>query len=332
MYRAFSKIFKMITKDQIELAHTRIKPYIHSTPVLTCEAIDAMAGCAIFFKCENFQKVGAFKARGAMNAALSLTPEQLKKGLATHSSGNHAQAIARAGKILNTRSFIVMPRTAPLIKKKGVEGYGGKIFECEPTLQARETMLAQVITETGATEIHPFDNYDVIAGQATAAKELIEEINELDIIMAPVGGGGLLSGTALSAHFFSPRTIVIGAEPSGADDAYRSMQSGKIEDSQADTVADGLLTNLCEKTFSIIRDDVKEILTVSDEEIIVAMRLVWERMKIIIEPSCAVPLAALLNNKKKFAGKRVGIILSGGNVDLDKIAMLFNISGERNKN
>ena len=322
----------MITKDQIELAHTRIKPYIHWTPVLTCEAIDVMAGCSIFFKCENFQKVGAFKARGAMNAALCLAPEELKKGLATHSSGNHAQAIARAGKILNTPSFIVMPRTAPLIKKKGVQGYGGRIFECESTLQARETMLAQVIANTGATEIHPFDNYDVIAGQATAAKELIEKINELDVVMAPVGGGGLLSGTALSAYYFLPGAIVIGAEPSGADDAYRSMKSGKIEASQANTMADGLLTNLCEKTFSIIWEHVNEILTVPDEEIIAAMRLVWERMKIIIEPSCAVPLAALMKNKEKFAGKRIGIILSGGNVDLDKIAMLFNIAGERNKN
>ncbi len=325
-------MFNMVSKAQIEQAHERIKPYIHRTPVLTCTAIDAIAGCYIFFKCENFQKVGAFKARGAMNAALSLTPEDLKKGLATHSSGNHAQAIARAANILNTPSFIVMPRTAPLIKKKGVEGYGGKIFDCEPTLEARETMLSQVIENTGATEIHPFNNYDVIAGQATAAKELIEELNGLDIIMAPVGGGGLLSGTALSAHFFSPGTIVIGAEPAGADDAYRSMKSGKIEASQANTVADGLLTNLCEKTFSIIREQVKEILTVSDVEIIAAMRLVWERMKIIVEPSCAVPLAALMKNKEKFAGKRIGIILSGGNVDLDKIAMLFDIAGERNKN
>jgi threonine dehydratase len=325
-------MFNMVSKALIEQAHERIKPYIHRTPVLTCTAIDAIAGCYIFFKCENFQKVGAFKARGAMNAALCLTPEDLKKGLATHSSGNHAQAIARAANILNTPSFIVMPRTAPLIKKKGVEGYGGKIFDCEPTLEARETMLSQVIENTGATEIHPFNNYDVIAGQATAAKELIEEINGLDIIMAPVGGGGLLSGTALSAHFFSPGTIVIGAEPAGADDAYRSMKSGRIEASQANTVADGLLTNLCEKTFSIIRKHVKEILTVSDEEIIAAMRLVWERMKIIVEPSCAVPLAALMKNKEKFAGKRIGIILSGGNVDLDKMAMLFSMAGERNKN
>ena len=320
----------MITRQDIEQAHERIKSYIHRTPVLSSAAIDKIAGCSIFFKCENFQKVGAFKARGAMNAALSLTPEQLSKGLATHSSGNHAQAIARAGQILNTKSFIVMPRTAPLIKKKGVEGYGGKIFECEPTLQSRETTLAKVIAETGATEIHPFDNFQVITGQATAAKELIEEIKELDIIMSPVGGGGLLSGSSLSAEYFSPATIIIAGEPSGADDAYRSMKSGKIEASQSNTIADGLLTNLCEKTFSIIREKVKEVLTVNDEEIIAAMRLVWERMKIVIEPSAAVPFAALLKNKEKFNGKRVGIILSGGNVDLDKIAVLFSAGSNKN--
>ena len=323
------KELSIISRQDIEQAHERIKAFIHRTPVLTCAAIDAIAGCSIFFKCENLQKVGAFKARGAMNAARSLTPEQLAKGLATHSSGNHAQAIARAAQILNTKSFIVMPRTAPAIKKKGVEGYGGKIFECEPTLQSRETTLAQVIAETGATEIHPFDNYQVITGQATAAKELFEEIENIDIVMTPVGGGGLLSGTCLTAEYFSPNTVVIAGEPAGADDAFRSMQSGKIEPSQSDTIADGLLTNLCEKTFSIIRQKVKEVITVNDEEIIAAMRLVWERMKIIVEPSGAVPLAALLKNKEKFAGKRVGIIFSGGNVDFDKMAALFSVGGNK---
>ncbi len=314
----------MITLENIKEAHDRIRPYIHRTPVLTCEAIDKMSGCHIFFKCENFQKVGAFKARGAMNAALLLTEAQVKKGLATHSSGNHAQAIARAGKILNTPTFIVMPRTAPLIKKKGVAGYGGKIIECEPTLLARETTLASVIAETGATEIHPFDNYDVITGQATSAKELIEDTTDLNFILAPVGGGGLLSGTALASKYLSPATIVIAGEPEGADDTFRSMQSGKIESSQANTIADGLLTSLCVKTFTIIREHVKEVLIVSDREILEAMRLIWERMKIIIEPSCAVPLAALLKHKEKFAGKRIGIILSGGNVDFDKIGNLFS--------
>ena len=208
-------------KQTITEAHERIKPYVSHTPVMTSQSINERAGCSVFFKCENFQKVGAFKARGAMNAALSLTAEQRAKGIATHSSGNHAQAIARAAKILGIKSYIVMPRTAPEIKKRGVSGYGGEIFECEPTLQARETTLAEVVSKTGASEIHPFNNYEVIAGQATAAKEFFEEVGHLDVIMAPVGGGGLLSGTALAAKFFSPGTLVIAGEPLGSDDAYR---------------------------------------------------------------------------------------------------------------
>lgn len=310
-------------KQTIIEAHERIKTYISHTPVMTSQSINERAGCHIFFKCENFQKVGAFKARGAMNAALSLSPEKRAKGLATHSSGNHAQAIARAAKILGTKSYIVMPRTAPEIKKQGVRGYGGEIFECEPTLIAREAMLAAVIAKTEATEIHPFNNYEVIAGQATAAKELFEEVGSLDVIMTPVGGGGLLSGTALAAKYFSPNTIVIAGEPAGSDDAYRSMKSGKIEPAQSNTIADGLLTTLGDKTFPIIQQNVKEIITVTDDEILDALRLVWERMKIIIEPSCAVPLAALLKEKERFAGKRIGIILSGGNVDLEKVLLLM---------
>jgi threonine dehydratase len=216
-----------------------------------------------------------------------------------------------------------MPRTAPEIKKRGVRGYGGEIFECEPTLQARESTLAEVIQKTGATEIHPFNNYQVIAGQATAAKELFEEIEDLDVIMAPVGGGGLLSGTALAAKYFSPKTKVIAGEPAGSDDAYRSMQSGKIEQAQSQTIADGLLTTLGDKTFPIIKELVSEVITVSDAQIVEAMRMVWERMKIIIEPSCAVPLAALLKEKESFRGQRVGIILTGGNVDLEKVLGLM---------
>jgi len=304
-------------------AHERIKPYISHTPVMTSQSVNERAGCQVFFKCENFQKVGAFKSRGAMNAALSLSPEQRAKGIATHSSGNHAQAIARAAKIMGIKSYIVMPRTAPEIKKRGVRGYGGEIFECEPTLQARETTLAEVIGKTGATEIHPFNNYEVIAGQATAAKELFEEVGQLDVIMVPVGGGGLLSGTALATKYFSPGTVVIAGEPAGSDDAYRSLKSGKIEQAQSNTIADGLLTSLGDKTFPIIQENVKEIITVTDDEIIDALRLVWERMKIIIEPSCAVPLAALLKEKDKFSGKRVGIILTGGNVDLERVLNLL---------
>jgi threonine dehydratase len=258
-----------------------------------------------------------------MNAALSLSAEQRAKGLATHSSGNHAQALARAAQILGVKSYIVMPRTAPEIKKRGVSGYGGEIFECEPTLQARESTLAEVIAKTGASEIHPFNNYEVITGQATAAKELLEEVSDLHIVMAPVGGGGLLSGAALTAKYFSPNTMMIAGEPEGSDDAYRSLKSGKIEQAQSNTIADGLLTTLGDKTFPIIRDHVKEIITVTDEEIIVALRLTWERLKIIIEPSCAVPLAAVLKSPEKFKGKRVGIILSGGNVDLDKVGKWF---------
>lgn len=313
----------MITKESIRAAHERIKTYIHHTPVITSESLDDLTGCRIFFKCENFQKVGAFKARGAMNAALTLSEVERKKGLATHSSGNHAQALARAAKILATKSYIVMPRTAPEIKKRGVRAYGGEIFECEPTLQAREATLAEVIAKTGATEIHPFNNFKVIEGQATAAKELIEGVSPLDFILAPVGGGGLLSGTALAANFFSPKTVVIGAEPAGSDDAFRSLQSGKIEEAQSNTIADGLLTKLGDKTFPIIQEGVKEIITVTDEEIIAAMRLIWERLKIIVESSCAVPFAAVLKSKPKFLGKRVGIILSGGNVDLEKVAKWF---------
>lgn len=313
----------MITKEQITQAHERIKPYIHRTPVMKSDSINEMAGCHIYFKCENFQKVGAFKARGAMNAALLIPEAERKKGLATHSSGNHAQALARAGKILGVKSYIVMPRTAPEIKKRGVRGYGGEITECEPTLAARESTLADVMAKTGATEIHPFNNYDVMAGQATAAKELFSDTPHLDFLLAPVGGGGLLSGTALAAKYFSPDTVVIAGEPAGSDDAYRSLKSGKIEQAQSQTIADGLLTTLGDKTFPIIKENVREVITVTDDEIINAMRIIWERLKIIVEPSCVVPFAAVLKEKEKFAGKNVGIILSGGNVDLEKVAEFF---------
>jgi threonine dehydratase len=232
--------------------------------------------------------------------------------------------VSRAARIVGVPAYIVMPKTAPEIKKRGVRGYGGQIFECEPTVESRESMLADVIKKTGATEVHPFNNYDVIAGQATAAKELIEDVPvKLNVLLAPVGGGGLLSGTLLAVKYFSPKTMVIAGEPAGSDDAYRSLQSRKIETAQANTIADGLLTSLGDKTFPIIRDHVTEIITVTDEEIVAAMRLIWERLKIIVEPSCAVPFAAVLKAKEKFSGKRVGIILSGGNVDLKKACALF---------
>lgn len=313
----------MITPNTILEAHERIKPYINHTPVITSEDLDELAGCSFYFKCENLQKIGAFKARGAMNAMLSFSPEMRSNGVATHSSGNHAQAVARAAKLVNTKAYVVMPRNVPAIKKDGVKRYDGIIIECEPTLESRESTLAEVIKKTSAVEIHPFNNYEVIAGQATAAKELIDEVPGLDFIVAPVGGGGLISGTSLAAKYFSPQTNVIAGEPSGADDAFRSMQSGKIERSQSNTIADGLLTSLGDKTFAIIRENVQEIITVSDEEIIKAMRLVWEKLKVIIEPSGAVPLAAVMKQKEKFLNKRVGIIFSGGNVDLENALTLF---------
>ncbi len=313
----------MITQQVIVEAHNRIKPFIHHTPVLTSTSLDEIAGCMLFFKTENFQKVGAFKSRGAMNAILSLTREQRARGVATHSSGNHAQALARAAKIMGTKAYIVMPRTAPQIKKQGVIGYGGEIFECEPTLRAREEMLMKVVEDKGAYVIHPFNNFDVIAGQATAAKEFFEEINYLNYVIAPVGGGGLISGTGLAAKFFSPQTIVVGAEPEGADDAFRSLESGMIEPSQSDSVADGLLTTVGDKTFPIIQETVRKIITVSDVEIISAMRLLWERLKIIVEPSAAVAFAAVLKQKERFKNRNVGIIISGGNVDLVRASKLF---------
>ena len=306
--------------EDIKAVHERIKPFIHLTPVLSSTSINELAGCEIFFKCENFQKIGAFKARGGMNAVLSLSKEEQKKGITTHSSGNHAQAIALAAKTVGTKAYIVMPNNAPIIKKNGVKALDGEIIECEPTLEARESTVQQVIDRTGATFVHPFNNYDVIAGQATATVELISEVPNLEVIMVPVGGGGLLSGTALATHYLLPNAEVIAGEPEGAADAILSFKSGKIEKAPyIKTIADGLMTNLGDRTLEIIRIYVKDIILVSDDEIIAAMRLIWERLKIVIEPSCAVPLAALLKQKERFAGKKVGIILTGGNVDLGKL-------------
>lgn len=309
-----------ITLTNIRQAAERIQPLIHRTPVLTNETINRLSGAQLYFKCENFQKAGAFKMRGAANAVLSLTEEERKYGVATHSSGNHGQALAKAAQSVGIPAYIVMPRTAPEVKKKAVAEYGAKISFCEPTLQAREDTLAQVVQDTNATFIHPYNNEQVITGQATAALELIEDTQDLDVVMAPVGGGGLLSGTALSTHYLLPNAEVIAGEPKGADDAFRSLQAGRIIPSEKPTtIADGLLTSLGDKTFPIIRERVKEIITVSDEEITAAMRLIWERMKIIVEPSCAVPLAAVLQRASYFSGKRIGIILTGGNVDVEKL-------------
>jgi threonine dehydratase len=308
------------TKNIIEEAAKRIAPFVHRTPVLKSSSINAMLGTEIFLKCENFQKIGAFKYRGATNAVLTLSADEKKNGVATHSSGNHAQALALAAKINKLKAYIVMPENSSKVKIEAVKGYGAEVITCAANQAARESTLAEVIKRTGATLVHPYNNYSIIAGQATAAKELIEEVKDLDIIMAPVGGGGLLSGTALATHYFCPKSIVIAGEPANADDAYRSMQKGEmLPANPPSTIADGLLTSLGDKTFEIIQKHVKEIITVSEEEIIAAMRLVWERMKIIIEPSSAVPVATAIKNKDRFKGKRIGIIISGGNVDLSKL-------------
>lgn len=308
------------TLQTIREAAERIDSLIHHTPVLTNQYINRIADATVFFKCENFQKAGAFKMRGAANAVLSLSEKEREKGVATHSSGNHGQALAKAAQGVGAKAYIVMPETAPEVKKKAVAEYDAEIIFCKPTLKARESTLAEVIERTGAAFVHPYNDYRVIAGQGTAALELLEEVEDLDVVITPVGGGGLLSGTAIVAKEISSTVAVFAGEPEGADDAYRSLKAGKIVPfSSPKTIADGLLTSLGSKTFPIIHRHVTAILTVSDKEIIEAMRLVWERMKIIIEPSSAVPLAALLKHNVQFTNKRVGVIFSAGNVDLGKL-------------
>jgi len=315
----------MITRESIEKAHEKIKPFIHHTPVLTNSSINEMVGAELFFKCENFQKIGAFKIRGGMNAALGLGPEQIKKGLATHSSGNHAQAIAFAAKTLGTKAFIVMPENSPAVKVNAVKGYGAEVIFCAPNQAAREEALNKIVAETGAEFIHPYDDDRVITGQATCVKELIATVPTIEIVFTPVGGGGLLSGTALGAHYFKPAIKVYAGEPEGAADAILSFKSGKVEKAPyVNTIADGLLTTLSERTLSIIREHVTDIFLVTEAEIKSALRLVYERMKIVVEPSCVVPWAAVLKHKDLFKGKKIGIILTGGNVDLKKFADWFN--------
>ena len=305
------------TFDDVLAAHERIAPYIHNTPVLTSSYLNQLSGAELFFKCENLQKVGAFKARGAINAVFGLDDDVATKGVATHSSGNHAGALSYAAAQRGIGATVVMPRTAPETKKAAVRSYGGKILECEPTQAAREAMLEQVIAETGADMVHPYDDARVIAGQATCALELQRDIGDLDAVLAPVGGGGLISGTCLTLSQLSPRTRIFAAEPEAADDAYRSLQAGEIvlRDGQH-SVADGLNTNLKPRTWYFVSNFVEDILLVSEAEILDAMYLTWQRMKIIIEPSSAVPLAAILRYREKFQGLRVGIIITGGNVEL----------------
>lgn len=308
------------TLQDIQQAAERIKPFVHRTPVLTCESLDQRVGASVYLKCENLQKVGAFKFRGACNAVFSLSKEEAARGVCTHSSGNHAQALALAAKMRGIPAFIVMPNNAPQVKKDAVAGYGGQISFCEPTLEARENILEGIRLNTGANFVHPYNNECVIAGQGTAALELLEDAPDLDVIMTPVGGGGLLSGTAIAAAESKKGIRVIAGEPEQADDAYRSMREGKIMPSlHPRTIADGLLTSLGTLTFPIIRERVEQIVTVGEVGIIDSMRFIWERAKIVIEPSAAVAVGVLWERKIDLSGLKVGVILSGGNVDLGRL-------------
>src|SRR6266498_1054346 len=308
------------TLDDIREAALRIKPYAHRTPVLTCESLDWQVGAQVFLKCENLQKVGAFKFRGATNAVFSLTEEEAIRGVSTHSSGNHAQALALTAKLRGIPAYIVMPENAPAVKKAAVAGYGGQTTFCEPTLEAREATLAKVVEKTGSTVVHPYNDERVIAGQGTATVELLEEVPDLDVIIAPVGGGGLISGTSVAATELKPGIRIIAGEPEMADDAYRSMQAGEIVPSvKPNSIADGLLTSLGGLTFPIIQERVEQIVTVSEQGIIASMKFIWERAKIIIEPSSAVAVGVLWEKKIDLQGLKVGVILSGGNVDLEKL-------------
>ncbi|HHM21360.1 MAG TPA: pyridoxal-phosphate dependent enzyme [Bacteroidetes bacterium] len=315
--------FPLSPSDLLD-THRRIAPYIHRTPVLTSRAVNQLSGASVFFKCENFQKMGAFKMRGAANAILRLKEEERARGVATHSSGNFAQAVALAAQMLGVKAYIVMPSDSPKVKKEAVKGYGGQITECAPTLSAREERVQEVIRKTGATFIHPYNDFDVIAGQATVAMELLEEVPGLHFVIAPVGGGGLAAGTVLAAHFFSEMTKVVGAEPLGAGDAQQSLARGHIVlQTNPQTIADGLRTSLGDKTFPLLKKYLQRIILVEEHDIVHAMRLFMQRMKIVAEPSGAVPLAALLKDKEAFAGKKAGLIVSGGNVDLNQLGRLF---------
>ncbi len=310
----------VLTLELVLQAHQRIRDRINRTPVMTSHTLDELAGASLFFKCENFQKGGAFKARGATNAVFSLSPAQARNGVATHSSGNHGAALARAARLREIPAFVVMPANAARVKRESVERYGGRVVPCEPTLQAREQTLERVIADTGACLIHPYNDLRVMAGQGTTAIELIETVPDLDVIVCPVGGGGLLSGVAVAAKARNPAIRVVGAEPAGADDAARSLKAGRIVPSiDPRTMADGLRTSLGEKTFAEIQRHVDDIVTVSEQSIVDAMRRIWEVMKIVIEPSSAVAYAALAEAKVDAAGKKLGLILTGGNIDLDHL-------------
>ena len=314
------ELVESLNLDTIRAAHERIRPYIHRTPVLTNSWLNDACGASLFFKCENFQKVGAFKARGATNAVFALDDETARRGVATHSSGNHGAAVARAAKLRGIPAHIVMPSNSARVKIRAVEGYSAQVVFCEPTEESREIKCAEAISQTGATLIHSFENEHVTAGQGTAAMELLEDNPDLDVIMCPVGGGGLLSGTAIAAKSMRPQIKVIAVEPENADDAAQSFRAGRrLVTEKKFTIADGLRTNIGEPNFAIIQQYVDDIVTVSEEAIVSAMRTIWETMKIVIEPSAAVPYAAIAERIIDVEGKRVGIILTGGNVDLDAL-------------
>lgn len=309
-----------ITFDDIRKAAQRIQPYIHRTPVLTNESLNEKVGAQVFLKCENLQKVGAFKFRGACNAVFSLSDEEAARGVCTHSSGNHAQALALAAKMRGIPAYIVMPENAPSVKKNAVAGYGGQITYCAPTLEAREATLTRIYERTGANVVHPYNDARVIAGQGTATLELLEDVPDLGVVIAPVGGGGLLSGTSIAATGIKKGIRVLAGEPEMADDAYRSMQSGAIVPSVSPkTIADGLLTSLGSLTFPIVQQHVEQVVTVSEQGIVEAMKFIWERAKIIVEPSAAVAVGVLWERKIDLTGLKVGVILSGGNVDLERL-------------
>ena len=306
--------------EAIQAAARRIAPHVHRTPVLTCRSLNAMCDGELFFKCENFQKIGAFKMRGAMNAVSQLNAAQIRAGVATHSSGNHGAALALAARIAGARAYVVMPDNASAVKKRAVEGYGAEISWCEPSLEGRDRVLAEVVARTGATVVHPYNDDRIIAGQGTAALELLEDHPGLELLVTPVGGGGLISGSAIVAKSLNPGLQVIGVEPDGADDAARSLQAGQlIVPGPPRTIADGLLASLGDRTFAVIRRHVDGIVTVSDDGIIAGMRAHWERMKIVVEPSASVSLGAILSGRLPLRGRRCGVILSGGNVDLDRL-------------
>ena len=309
-----------LTIDDVKQAHERIRPYIHRTPVLTSTYLNELTGARLYFKCENFQKAGAFKVRGACNAVFGLSDEDAKNGVCTHSSGNHALSLSYAAGQRGIPCNVVMPRTAPDAKKAAVRGYGGKITECEPSTSSREEVFAKVQAETGGEFVHPYNDLRVITGQATCSLELMQEVDDLDAVVAPIGGGGMISGTCLTLSNIAPNVEIYAAEPEQADDAYRSFKAGHIiADDAPVTVADGLKVPLKENTWHYVSNFVTDIFTASEDEIIEAMKLTWERMKIVMEPSCAVPLAVILKNPEVFAGKKVGVIITGGNVDLDKL-------------